>query len=198
MKSDFFEFIGNAGKRRSEKFRVQLWIFLVCLALSIFFWGLVRLSKEYYYSVDYRLNFINTPSYLRLVACSDTTITLKMKIQGFDFFSEHFLLQKDHEVDVSLRNARVQVRGDYATGYLLTSRIGREIVTQSSYPSDVYYVTPDTLFFEFDRLALRKMAPRASAIDIRLQTGQPDSIIIRKDTLRRFSIPGSISKTGNN
>ena len=96
MKSDFFEFIGNAGKRRNEKFRVQLWIFLVCLALSIFFWVLVRLSKEYYYSVDYRLNFINSPPHLKLVGCSDSSITLKMKIASEQSPSKAYRPQNVH------------------------------------------------------------------------------------------------------
>ena len=66
MKSDFLEFIGNARQRRSEKFRNQLYIFLVCLVLSVFIWALVRLSKDYYYSIEYSLNYTQIPGNLKL------------------------------------------------------------------------------------------------------------------------------------
>jgi hypothetical protein len=151
MKSDFLEFIGNARQRRSEKFRNQLYIFLVCLGLSVFIWALVRLSKDYYYSVEYHLNYTGAPSHLKITAFSDSTLNLRIKLQGFDFFSEQFLFSHYREHEVSLKNMKLRYNGDHAAGYILTSRIGKEIVLQSNFPGDVYFVTPDTLFFEFER-----------------------------------------------
>jgi hypothetical protein len=151
VKSDFIEFIGNARQRRSDKFRHQFYVFLVCLVLSIFIWALVRLSKDYYYSVDYHLVYKHVPSHLKVTGCSDSTLHLKIKIQGFEFFSEQFILKQYREYEVSLSNVRIRYTGDHPTGYLLTGRIGREIISQSNFPSDVYFVSPDTLFFDFDR-----------------------------------------------
>ena len=71
MKSDFLEFIGNARQRRSEKLRNQLPVFIVCLVLSVLIWALVRLSKDYYYSVEYRLNWTQVPGNLKLAGYSD-------------------------------------------------------------------------------------------------------------------------------
>ena len=156
MKSVFLEFIGNARRRRSEKFRNQLYIFLVCLVLSIFIWTLVRLSKDYYYSIEYHLVFTHVPSHLRMVASSDSTINLRIKIQGFEFFSERFLLRQYREYEVSLRNVRLRYLGEHPMGYLLTNRIGKEIISQTNFPSEVYFVSPDTLFFEFQRKTVKR------------------------------------------
>ncbi len=151
MKSDFIEFLGNARQRRSERFRNQLPVFLVCLFLSVFFWGLVRLSKDYYYSVEYRLNYSQVPSHLKMSACSDSVLTLRIRLQGFELFSEKFLVRHERAFDVSLRNIRIRYLGDHAYGYLPANRIGKEIVASSDFPSDIYVVSPDTLFFEFER-----------------------------------------------
>lgn len=151
MKSDFIEFIGNARQRRGDRFRSQLTIFLVCLALSIFIWALVRLSKDYYHNVEYHLVYSHVPQHLRLTGCSDSLVNIRIRIQGTEFFSEQFIFRQYREHEVSLQNLRLRYDGDHATGYIPTSRIGREIVSQSNFPGDTYVVTPDTLFFEFER-----------------------------------------------
>ncbi len=156
MKSDFLEFIGSARKRRSDKFRTQFYIFLVCLVLSIFIWALVRLSKDYYYSVEYHLKYTHIPSNLRIVGQSDSTIYLRIKIQGFEFFSEQFIISQYREYEVNLRNVRLRYLGEHTLGYLLTNSIGKEIISQTNFPSEVYFVSPDTLFFEFERKGMNK------------------------------------------
>ncbi|MEI7663569.1 MAG: hypothetical protein WCK34_15275, partial [Bacteroidota bacterium] len=181
MKSDFLEFIGNARQRRSEKFRNQLYIFLVCLVLSVFIWALVRLSQDYYYSLEYSLNYTQVPANLRLTGTSDSTLNLKIRVQGFEFFSEQFLIRQDREFDVSLRNVRLRYNGDHVWGYLLANRIGKEIISQSSFPSDVYFVSPDTLFFEFEKQVIKRVPARQTPELIRIEGHASDSIRHRPD-----------------
>ncbi|MEI6434253.1 MAG: hypothetical protein WCP32_05360 [Bacteroidota bacterium] len=177
MKSDFLEFIGNARQRRSEKFRVQLSVFFVCLAISIFLWILVRLSKDYYYSVEYHLNYTNLPGNLRIINASDSLLTLKIKLQGFEFFSEQFLIKQDRQFDVSLKNVRIHYSGEGTTGYLLTNRIGREIISQSSFPNDVFFVSPDTLFFEFEKQSIKRIQSQATPGYIKIQIAGKDTLL---------------------
>jgi len=188
VQPDFIEFIGNARKRRSEKFRNQLYIFVVCLVLSFFIWALVRLSKDYYYSVQYRLIYSEVPSNLKLTSASDTTLSLKIKVQGFDLFSEKFIAPQDREFDVSLRNVRIRYSEDHIWGYMLTNRIGREIVSQSNCPSDVFFVAPDTLFFDFEKQSIRRVPPRQVTDFIKSPRGIQDSLRRRPDTLVHHAI----------
>ncbi len=185
MKSDFLEFIGNARQRRSEKFRNQLYIFIVCLVLSVFIWALVRLSKDYYYSIEYSLVYSQVPGNLRLTSSSDSTLNLKIKVQGFEFFSEQFLLKQSREYDVSLRNVRLRYNGDHVWGYLLTNRLGKEIISQANFPSDVYFVSPDTLFFEFEKDNIKKVPARTVPAYIKSPTDRRDSLLHRSDSLLR-------------
>ena len=190
MQSDFIEFIGNARRRRSEKFRNQLYILLVCLVLSVFFWVLVRLSKEYYYTVHYNLIFTEVPGNLRIVAVSDTTLSVKIKVQGFDLFSEKFLVNRERDFEVSLHNVRLRYNGDEIRGYLLANRIGREIVSQSNFPSDLYFVSPDTLFFGFEKLSVRRVPSRQAEM-LKSHTDSGDSLRFRSDSLSRHEKPVS-------
>lgn len=197
MKSDFLEFIGNARQRRSEKFRNQLYIFLVCLVLSVFIWTLVRLSRDYYYSVEYHLHYTQIPSNLRLTGSSDSTINLKIKIQGFEFFSEQFIRKQYREFEVSLRNVRLLFHGEHTRGYLLTNRIGREIIAQSNFPSEVFFVSPDTLFFEFEKPGIRKLPPRGATDAIRMEIAGRDTLLHHTDTGGRHPSATRVNKKKN-
>jgi len=187
MKSDFFEFIGNARQRRSEKFRNQLTTFLVCLVLSVFIWALVRLSKDYYYSIEYDLLYTQIPGNLKLTGTSDSTLNLKIKVQGFEFFSEQFLFHQNREFEVSLRNVRVRYNGDQVWGYLLTNRIGKEIISQSNFPSDVYFVSPDTLFFYFEKETVSRLPSRPVTDFMKNRPGRKDTLLHRPDSLAKHA-----------
>jgi len=151
VKPKFLEFIGEARQRKDEKFRTQLSIFIVCLVISFFLWALVRLSKEYYYTLNYHLNYTQVPWNYKLVNSSDSILTFRIRLQGFDFFSEEVLLRKRRSYDISLRNIKVKYHDGNYYGVLLTETLGREIISETNFTSELYSVKPDTIFLEFQR-----------------------------------------------
>jgi hypothetical protein len=196
LKQDFIEFLENARKRRPEKFRHQFYIFLSCLGISIFFWFLVQLSKEYSYNVEYKLHYKQVPASLRLVYFSDSTITVTIKVQGFEFFSDHFLRSRHRLVEVSLRGIKVKPYEDQLIGFLLTRNISASIAAESKYPLDIFSTTPDTLFFAFEKKNLKKLPSiRSSSISITSSRNLNDSEK-RTDTIRMIT-PSNHSKMGS-
>ncbi|HNW76157.1 MAG TPA: hypothetical protein PKJ28_04655 [Bacteroidales bacterium] len=149
--------IESAKKHKEDrKFSVKLYIFLVCLAISVFIWVLVRLSKEYYYTVDYTLVYTEFPSAMRLVQASDSVISLKLKAQGYDLFLERALTGSDNRYEISLRDLKVKSNGSVYTGFILTPSLGYEIISQTGYPHTYLTTSPDTIFFEFEYLGHRR------------------------------------------
>ncbi len=151
MKPEFIELIGNARKRRGQKFRNQLYVFLMCLLVSVLLWILVKLSREYYYTIDYRINFTHIPPSYKLIHASDTILTLSLRVQGYDFFTDRFLKTTTHTYDLDLSTIKVKAKGDVYRGYLLSNPIGYEISSQSRFQNYLLSASPDTLFFEFER-----------------------------------------------
>jgi len=191
LKPEFIEFIENARKPRGQRFRNQLYVFLVCLGISVFIWSLVRLSKDYIYSVNYQVRYINVPSNLRLVSKSDTAIRLNIKVQGFDFFSEQYFMRKSHLIDISLHHVKLFKHDKSTTGYLLTSQAGKEIAAQLIYPLEIYSYSPDTLYFTFERRTTKTVSPLKSKPTPETITRQvKDTLSITRDSLQNKS-PGS-------
>ena len=153
MKNGFIDLIGRARKNRGEKFRSQLYIFMVCLFISIFIWSLVRLSRDYFYTINYRIYYTQIPSNLRLVSFSDSVLTLSIKLQGFDFFSQEFLRPRNLHYNVSLRKIKIHPVDGGGNAYLPTYEIGRELAARMNFPSELYTVYPDTLFFDLERIS---------------------------------------------
>lgn len=156
MKRDIKGLIESARKRGDRKFSIQAYVFLACLVISVFLWALVRLSKEYYYTVDYRLVYTGAPSMLRLAGVSDTVLTLKLKAQGYDFFMERVMTGANNRYEVNMRQMKLKPAGTGYKGYLLTPSLGYEIVSQTGYPHSYLSTSPDTIFFEFERRGARR------------------------------------------
>ena len=167
MKSGFIDLIGKARKNRGEKFRHQLYIVAVCLVISVFIWLLVRLSREYYYIINYRIQYANLPSNLRMKSFSDSILTISLKLQGFDYFTEEFIHPKNPKYIVSLRKIKVHTEDGQISGYLPTVEIGRDIRDRMNLQSEVYMVFPDTLYFDLERnipYKIQKIPARPSAV----------------------------------
>jgi hypothetical protein len=156
LKSGFIDLIGKARKNRGEKFRGQLYIFVICLLISIFIWSLVRLSRDYFYTTNYQIRYTQLPSSLRVISFSDSVLTLSIKLQGFDFFSEDFLHSRNSLYSVSLRKIKTRVVNGELTGYLPTYEIGRELAGRLNFPSEIYMLSPDTLFFSLEKTTVKR------------------------------------------
>jgi hypothetical protein len=197
LEPEFIEILRNVRKRKADKFRHQLSVFILCLGISVFLWILVHLSKEYFYTTEYRLKYKEVPWNMKLIRSSDSILIVTIRIQGYEYFSEKLFHHKQQGFDVSLRGLKVQYNGDEAAGYMLTRGIARNISEQAPYPFEVFSTAPDTLFFTFERKTVRKMVVKPSSqalIPVRVDSSRlhPDSI--RRDVYRPES--GGRKKTG--
>jgi hypothetical protein len=202
MEPEFIDFIRNARKRKVGKFRNQLSIFLICLVMSIFLWILVHLSKEYFYTTEYKINYTEIPWNLKMVSCSDSVLILTLRLQGYEFFSEQFFRRKRRECDVSLRGMKIRIGEDQVNGFLLTRGVARNIAEQTAYPMEIFSTAPDTIFFTFEKKNIKRMAPSRAATLTLIHPGN-DSVPKHPDSIRgngyrsEIKSQGTIKKKGN-
>jgi hypothetical protein len=186
LRPEILDLIQNARKRKVEKFRTQLFTFAVCLFFAILFWFSVRLSREYYYTLDYRLNYTHIPENYRLTGYSDSTLTLKMRVQGFEFLSERYFTNQVKVIDISLKGIRMIPEGQHLSSYILTQKISKDIVFQANMMHDVYAISPDTLYFDFERVPLKKIGLSGEAGDsIRKHIQLYDTLVFEHDSIMK-------------
>ena len=195
LEPEFIDFIRNARKKRVEKFRNQLSVFLVCLIISIFLWILVHLSKEYFYTTEYRLNYKHVPWNMKMVSCSDSILTLTIRLQGYEFFSEQFFRRRKRECDVSLRSLKMKINEEKVNGYLLTRGIAKTIAEQTSYPLEIFSTAPDTIFFNFEKKPVKRMLP-ARMVTMPVIHPKSDSAGKHPDSIHGNVFKSEINKNG--
>jgi len=171
-------------------------MFLICLIISIFLWILVHLSKEYFYTAEYRLNYTQIPWNMKMVSCSDSMLILTIRLQGYEFFSEQFFRRRKRECDVSLRGMKVKIGEDQVNGYLLTRGIARNIAEQTTYPLEIFSTTPDTIFFTFEKIALKRMSSLRTT-DLTVIHPGLDSVSNPPDSIRRNAYRSEIKQNGS-
>ena len=152
MKPEFIELIGNARRRQGLKFRNRLSVFLVCLFISILLWMTVKLSAEYYYSIDYHIRVTGVPKNYTLVQLSDSILTVHMKLQGYDYVTDLLFESGSLSYNLDISTLKVRWKNETYQGFLLTNYLGHEITVASPFQKHLVSTTPDTLYFTFDRV----------------------------------------------
>jgi len=165
--------------------------------ISIFLWILVHLSKEYFYTTEYRLNYTHVPWNMKMVNCSDSMLILTIRLQGYEFFSEQFFRRRKRECDVSLRGMKMKIGEDQVNGYLLTRGIAKTIAEKTSYPLEIFSTAPDTIFFTFDKKALKRM-PASKVTTLTVIHERTDSVSKHPDSIRGNVFKSEIKQYGPN
>ncbi len=167
--------------------RDQLSVFLVCLLISAFVWLLMSLNREYYSTVDYKLQISGLPADKILMNKPGDHLLLRVRGQGFDL-AELDIFSPQRSVNIDVRDIKLTERtnGDF-TGYLLTAPYATSIARQLKLSDELTGVSPDTLFFRF-REKMQKKVPVRAPVEFTLDRQfwlsgpillKPDSIVLK-------------------
>ena len=80
LKSGLIYRIGNP---KDEDLKNKLYVFLVCLAISIFIWLLIVLSKNNIETIDYPITYSKPPDNLVLTNVPDSLLSFRLSSSGF-------------------------------------------------------------------------------------------------------------------
>jgi hypothetical protein len=151
---------------------------LFFLLISLLFWLLTKLSKEYETKVIYAVNYVNLPSSKLFQNTPENTVELLVKSTGFNLLQEK--LQK-RSINIGLRNV---VPGDSYSYYLLSKTKYNQIQSQLEKSIELIGFSKDTLFFELG-FNKRKKVPVITNFDFRFKSGYnlSNKIIVRPDSV---------------
>lgn len=163
--------------------RQQLYVFLVCLLISIFIWFLIVLSKETFTTIDYPVVFENNPENLILVNQPDSILSFRVSSGGFELFTLKYLTRK-RPVLVDLNNLELVKDGNNYTSVYSTSTISRDIISKLNISQEYVSITPANIYFKFEALYGKKVkvVPRLK-LNFARQYQLSDSISVKPDSI---------------
>ncbi|HSH65104.1 MAG TPA: CdaR family protein [Bacteroidia bacterium] len=144
--------MGSTSKSDSTRFGIRLdarvVTFMICLFISVFFWLLMTLAKDYTMTVRFPVNYINLPMDKVISNTLPETIDIEIRARGFNLLA--YKLKKKHEViDVDMRDVRaLNSKNVY---YLLSNSRSDKIRAQFNNDIHVVKISPDTIFVNFNK-----------------------------------------------
>jgi YbbR domain-containing protein len=156
LKFDLNELIRSAKEPKDENFRNRIYVFLVCLGISVFLWFLIGLSKNYYGTVEYPIKYENVPNGLVLTDKPDSLLSFRVTSGGFELAILKYLTRKKPIV-IDLRDLKLRKVDDekYVT-LINTSDFSSSILNRLNLSEKMVSVSPETIEINFESLA-RKM-----------------------------------------
>lgn len=173
MRSPFIKHIDGGGGKEKIRLNKRVATFLCCLLISILFWLLMTLSKEYTITVIYPVSYINVPKDKVIANTLPSEINLEIKSKGFFLLAYKFRNPQTVYVDLNEKRP-LPTKNHY---YLLTNLQAGKLTEQFSNRISIQRVIPDTVFLNFNKKITRRVPVKANlslTMDSRYQ--QSDSV----------------------
>jgi hypothetical protein len=143
------------GIREGFRLNRRLITFLFCVLLSLFFWLLMSLSKEYTITVSFPVSYSNFPKDKLIANHLPETIDLRLHSSGFNLMIYKFRGQKE-TIRIDLRDAK-PLPGSRNHFYILCNDHIDKITSQFDPEIRVLDVKPDTILIDFNKKSSKKV-----------------------------------------
>lgn len=157
---------GQQGSQQGEtlKNNRKLRVFLLFLLLSIIFWSLIKLSKDYIADVEFELKYTDIPNNKLIQNEPDQKVKLTLKTIGFKLLGYQF---KNKVLNYTLTEIERKSGSMY---FSETNSNINFLQAQLSVESTVLNIEPDTLFFDLGVKKSKKVEV-VSKIDFQFKNG---------------------------
>lgn len=166
-------------KRKSDlKARSRFFLFLICVAFSVFLWLLNKLSDNYKTTINYPVRYINLPNNKIYTNILPAHISVEIDARGYTLLQHQFNAENDTLIiDYASEHGLVSNKSDIY--YIsLKNRID-ELRNQLKNMGNILSISPDTVFFNFADKEVKKVKVKLNAtINFKKQFQIKDSIII--------------------
>ncbi|HRS54751.1 MAG TPA: hypothetical protein P5250_08615, partial [Bacteroidales bacterium] len=145
----------NTHLKTNYKKRYEFFIFLLCLSISFIIWLMIKLSKEYTTEIVYPLKYTNLEKKQLLITDAPKNLVLYITANGYRLLQLKYLRKLD-SLQIDLTNIKLHKENNSYYGWIKTNDIIR--LNKQLFPTKmVSVVKPDTLQFEFESVATKKV-----------------------------------------
>lgn len=176
MKTTLLNIIRKKSATTNGRINRRLSTFIICLIVSVFFWLLMSLSKDYSVVINFPVQYVHLPQDKVIANHLPETIDMEINARGFDLLF-YKLKQKRETVLMDVRDAKpLPALNQY---YLLTNSRIDKLTAQFGNNVRVKKVNPDTVYLNYNKKNM-KLVPVKVKMDLSFESPfqQSDSIII--------------------
>jgi YbbR domain-containing protein len=180
MKS-LFQKNGKSKAREGIRLNRRVFTFIICLFVSIAFWLMMSLSKEYSISISFPVNYTNFPADKIISNHLPETIDIEIKATGFNLLF-YKLKQQRETVWLDINDAKAFTTKNHY--FLLSNSRIDKITSQFNNEIKVLKINPDTIFLNYNKKITKRVPVIADInIDFDSQYQLTDSIKIEPSSI---------------
>ncbi|NQT76422.1 MAG: hypothetical protein HQ565_01825 [Bacteroidetes bacterium] len=163
MKPWLTALLSRARNPRDKDFRNHLYIFLICVGISLFIWFLIKMSDEYVADINVPIDYQNIPQDMQL-NYADGHITARLRANGGDLFSVK-VFSSSKAIMVNFKAVDLKKSRYFDKYYILSSQLRNQISKRFDFDHSILSLYPDTLFLDFEEI-ITKTIPVLSMLEI--------------------------------
>ncbi len=155
----------------------RVFTFLICFMISVFFWLLMTLSKEYTITVRFPVTYINLPTDQVIANTLPEAADIQIKAKGFNLLSYKF--HRRHEtIAIDIKDAKpLNYKNVY---YLLCNARVDKIMDQFNDEIHVLKIIPDTIYINFNQKVNKRVPVKTNlSLFFNKQFNLKDSLMIQ-------------------
>lgn len=147
----------NINNLRKPKISKNVMIFSVFLLLSIIFWFLNALEKEYTSEINFPIKFINFPSNKISVGKIPRQITIKLNGHGYDFIGN--IRDLNNTININVKKLAIKKNNSKKSDifYILTSSLRKKISLKTGSNTEIISIYPDSLILKLSDIISKKI-----------------------------------------
>jgi YbbR domain-containing protein len=175
MRSPFIKNIEPGAKKEKILLNKRVATFLCCVFISVLFWLLMTLSKEYTISVAYPVVYTNSPK--DKVIANNLPPAIQIEIRSKGFFLLVYKFREPQTVYVDLNESRPMGQNHF---YLLTNNQISKFTEQFSSRIKIQRIVPDTIYLNFNKKITKRVPVRSNlklTVDSRYQQADPIKLV---------------------
>ena len=144
--------------------RNQLVMFLFCVVVSALLWLIIKLSREYEVVIPYPFTFKNIPPERVVESCSDTTLFITIRTQGFNVLYARYL-KKQEPLVLNLKYFKNLHKDATQEIILPTVNYTDVLSAQLKFKNQISAVSPERIIVKLNKL-YRKKLPIVPSLDL--------------------------------
>ena len=173
-------------KLKRGKVNKNVFTFFFFLLLSIIFWFLNALNKEYVANISFPIKYVNLPKDKMTFGEMQSTLDAKVVAYGYTFLDYKISKKKPVIIDLKVHTLH-QVKKQKKRYYILANILKPNISSVLGENIEIKKINQDSIIFNFEEI-IKKKVPVISNIELKLEKQYmlvdsiqflPDSIFIR-------------------
>ncbi|MDQ3048583.1 MAG: CdaR family protein [Bacteroidota bacterium] len=139
----------NTGlvKNKGTRLKQRMVVFLICIVVSVFFWLLMSLSKEYKMTLRFPVTYINLPADKIVSNTLPKEITIEVKARGFYLLKYKFRSQRE-TIGIDVKDVNPIRKNQF---FLLTNSRTDNITSQFNNDIKIVNISPDSILLNYNK-----------------------------------------------